>query len=542
MAAQLRFNSQAKPVRIRIKSGGEEHSTLGSLCKSFCVIDILDLLAGERLEKWLQRQLNNIENDKIKDVRDLNNIEEHIKSFKNTYKDALSDEERWKQQYTQEDVHIRLMRCFFEMDDAIQTFDQAIKWFQKHDFDRNATLVLNEDMFASHVDLAIYGYEHRDHLAIPLTKTWTEILSHHNTHPKAVWLLSKEQEANGNQIHAIPNVRKAIALGSTEAKDFMSKTLTEEAIQIAKSEQFAGGENDTEIIEASILYKDVPQLYKNIPISEDSLRLDFGFAKWIIRYNRQLCDLNHLNTESLMTIMESYGSEALMWLGDELKKTTDYDSIIKYYKKADELGDNRAKEIVSQYKKEVSGEAIPDELIISFLKDPKTLPSLDKHIKSTKLRTAYKLLFKVVSNLLTQYSHSSDTISNFSKHIQGNFPKWVSVEIDFINAIGDWFYSPYMGLNAFENLAAKSYRPAIEVLATIKKRNNHLDHKMPQDHNPYYFNEWGYAVQTYRGGYRGGSQIKVFKYTNPWEHTIYDVLIYFMYHFKEYRKNQYQDV
>ena len=44
----------AKPVRIRIKSGGEEHSSLESLKRSFCIEDIKPLLDG-RLTRWLQR-------------------------------------------------------------------------------------------------------------------------------------------------------------------------------------------------------------------------------------------------------------------------------------------------------------------------------------------------------------------------------------------------------------------------------------------------------------------------------------------------------
>ncbi len=44
----------AKPVRIRIKSGGEEHSSLESLKQNFCLEDIKPLLDG-RLTRWLQR-------------------------------------------------------------------------------------------------------------------------------------------------------------------------------------------------------------------------------------------------------------------------------------------------------------------------------------------------------------------------------------------------------------------------------------------------------------------------------------------------------
>ena len=44
-----------KPVRIRIKSGGEEHMTLESLLNSFVIEDVVDLLDG-RLARWLNQQ------------------------------------------------------------------------------------------------------------------------------------------------------------------------------------------------------------------------------------------------------------------------------------------------------------------------------------------------------------------------------------------------------------------------------------------------------------------------------------------------------
>ena len=46
---------KAKPVKIRIKSGGEEHSSLGSLKRNFNISDINPLLDG-RLARWLRQQ------------------------------------------------------------------------------------------------------------------------------------------------------------------------------------------------------------------------------------------------------------------------------------------------------------------------------------------------------------------------------------------------------------------------------------------------------------------------------------------------------
>lgn len=42
----MKLISKAKPVKIRIKSGGEEHSSLDSLKRNFNISDIQPLLDG----------------------------------------------------------------------------------------------------------------------------------------------------------------------------------------------------------------------------------------------------------------------------------------------------------------------------------------------------------------------------------------------------------------------------------------------------------------------------------------------------------------
>ena len=54
----MKLIPKAKPVKIRIKSGGEEHSSLDSLLHNFNVSDIKPLLDG-RLTRWLKQQREN---------------------------------------------------------------------------------------------------------------------------------------------------------------------------------------------------------------------------------------------------------------------------------------------------------------------------------------------------------------------------------------------------------------------------------------------------------------------------------------------------
>lgn len=51
----MKLVAKAKPVKIRIKSGGEEHSSLDSLKHDFNIEDIKPLLDG-RLSRWLRQQ------------------------------------------------------------------------------------------------------------------------------------------------------------------------------------------------------------------------------------------------------------------------------------------------------------------------------------------------------------------------------------------------------------------------------------------------------------------------------------------------------
>ena len=56
----MRIIAKAKPIRIRIKSGGEEHSSLDSLRRNLCVQELWPLIKDHRLSRWL-RQLGEVD-------------------------------------------------------------------------------------------------------------------------------------------------------------------------------------------------------------------------------------------------------------------------------------------------------------------------------------------------------------------------------------------------------------------------------------------------------------------------------------------------
>ena len=51
----MRIIAKAKPIRIRIKSGGEEHSSLDSLRRNLCVQELWPLIKDHRLSRWLRQ-------------------------------------------------------------------------------------------------------------------------------------------------------------------------------------------------------------------------------------------------------------------------------------------------------------------------------------------------------------------------------------------------------------------------------------------------------------------------------------------------------
>lgn len=52
----MKLEPKAKPVRIRIKSGGEEHFNLESLKRNFSVQDLWEAVTGGSLSRWLRQQ------------------------------------------------------------------------------------------------------------------------------------------------------------------------------------------------------------------------------------------------------------------------------------------------------------------------------------------------------------------------------------------------------------------------------------------------------------------------------------------------------
>lgn len=88
-----------KPVRIRIKSGGQEHGTLDSLKARFVFDEILPLLKDGRISRWLRQSSLPELADKI-DILLASNPEETGKDFKYRVYSVLFNNDTIKNEFT----------------------------------------------------------------------------------------------------------------------------------------------------------------------------------------------------------------------------------------------------------------------------------------------------------------------------------------------------------------------------------------------------------------------------------------------------------
>lgn len=108
----MKLEPKAKPVRIRIKSGGEEHFNLESLKRNFSVQDLWEAVTGGSLSRWL-RQQNETE------------LAKKVDAFCQIEKPTAED-------------YIKFSSLFFERETngvSIKDADALIKFYQDNDLE-----------------------------------------------------------------------------------------------------------------------------------------------------------------------------------------------------------------------------------------------------------------------------------------------------------------------------------------------------------------------------------------------------------------------
>ena len=192
----MKLMAKAKPIKIRIKSGGEEHSSLDSLKMNFCINDVKELLDG-RLSRWL-RQQNEIllaeESDKF-ESRDLNSDDKCLEFIKLLFYKEL------------ESVEIKSL------------FDLAKHWcLNDVKYKLNGESIFNR-IIDTDVEAAKYAYKNNI-----LSINWISIFLQHEEDPEALYIEGKlwfDGHCNCKDIeHGYKLIKEAAAYGWEEAIKF----------------------------------------------------------------------------------------------------------------------------------------------------------------------------------------------------------------------------------------------------------------------------------------------------------------------------------
>ena len=133
----MKLVAKAKPVKIRINSGGEEHSSLDSLKMNFCISDVKELLDG-RLSRWLRQQNEG-------------SLAEDVDKFKS---EDLKEEEGIL-------AFIKLFFCEeLQSVNTTSLFDVAVYWLtQDTRYRRNGELLFCPYLLENNLNAAKYAYK-----------------------------------------------------------------------------------------------------------------------------------------------------------------------------------------------------------------------------------------------------------------------------------------------------------------------------------------------------------------------------------------------
>ncbi len=84
--------AKAKPIRIRVVSGGEEHFSLDTLRQNLCVQDIFPLIRNGRLSRWLNQNGENDLSERIKRIENTSSTELDERTCYDILRILLKDE------------------------------------------------------------------------------------------------------------------------------------------------------------------------------------------------------------------------------------------------------------------------------------------------------------------------------------------------------------------------------------------------------------------------------------------------------------------
>jgi hypothetical protein len=156
----MRLTSAPKPIKIRIVSGGEEHSSLDSLLHCFSLPDLQKV--DKQLLQWLMRQ-----------GEQGNRIANELSRFPNFVSASTVDD------------YFNIYSAFFykliEENDIHSLYQLLALWYGKAEYDKNARFIIKL-AFEKDDDITLFCYHHRIE---GLTNNWIVVLSKINR-PEAI--------------------------------------------------------------------------------------------------------------------------------------------------------------------------------------------------------------------------------------------------------------------------------------------------------------------------------------------------------------------
>lgn len=130
----MKLEPKAKPVRIRIKSGGEEHFSLDSLKRNFSVQDLWEAVRGKSLYRWLRQQNENELADNVDAYRKIERptIEEYVGFSALFFKDnTLVDVNSLIDYYQSKGLHKNLQYVLVYVFDSLD-YEKGKTWFHTY--------------------------------------------------------------------------------------------------------------------------------------------------------------------------------------------------------------------------------------------------------------------------------------------------------------------------------------------------------------------------------------------------------------------------
>lgn len=191
----MKLETKAKPVKIRILSGGEEHSSLDSLKKNFCIKDVKALMDG-RLSRWLKQQ-----NEE--------NLAEEIEKFK---PEDLDNHESC----------LNFIRTLFHKELKEYKVDSlyglAELWYKDNSPFRESGLFMFRHLQSSHIECAIKVYKSENFREDDWVKIFKAFDEKGQINGEGCYILGKILEPSGNEIKYM---QKAAKLQYSEAIEYL---------------------------------------------------------------------------------------------------------------------------------------------------------------------------------------------------------------------------------------------------------------------------------------------------------------------------------